>query len=57
MKKILIITLYGNNNFGNKLQNYALQEYLKNLNDSFVIFTQKIFFSLRHSADFSDLKI
>lgn len=42
MKKILIITLYGNNNFGNKLQNYALQEYLKNLNDSFVIFTQKI---------------
>lgn len=28
-KKILIISLYGNNNYGNKLQNYALQEVLK----------------------------
>ena len=28
-KKVAIITLYGNNNYGNKLQNYALQEYLK----------------------------
>ncbi len=26
---VAIITLYGNNNYGNKLQNYALQEYLK----------------------------
>lgn len=31
-KKILIITLYGNFNFGNKLQNYALQDKLKSLN-------------------------
>ena len=31
MKKVLIITLYGNFNFGNKLQNYALQEKLKSL--------------------------
>lgn len=30
-KKILIITLYGNFNFGNKLQNYALQEKIKSL--------------------------
>lgn len=29
MKRIGIITLNGNYNFGNKLQNYALQEYLK----------------------------
>ena len=28
MKKVGIITLYGNENFGNKLQNYALQEIL-----------------------------
>lgn len=32
MKNIKIITLYGNENFGNKLQNFALQEYLKRLN-------------------------
>lgn len=29
--KIGIVTLYGNNNYGNKLQNYALQEILKEL--------------------------
>lgn len=29
MKKIGIITIYDNNNFGNRLQNYALQEVLK----------------------------
>ena len=29
MKKVAIITLYGNSNFGNKLQNYAVQETLK----------------------------
>lgn len=32
MKKINIVTLYGNSNFGNKLQNYALQEVCENLN-------------------------
>ena len=31
-KKICIVTLYGNNNYGNKLQNYALQEKLKSYN-------------------------
>ena len=31
-KKILIISLYGNNNYGNKLQNYSLQEVLKSYN-------------------------
>lgn len=31
MKKIGIVTPYGNNNFGNKLQNYALQETLKKM--------------------------
>lgn len=37
--KILIVTLYGNNNFGNKLQNYALQEYLKKINKNNEVFT------------------
>lgn len=32
MKKSLIITLYGNFNYGNKLQNYAVQEFLKEYN-------------------------
>ena len=32
MKQVAIITLYGNNNFGNKLQNYAVQESLKKFN-------------------------
>ena len=32
LKKIGIITLYGNFNYGNRLQNYALQEVLKSLN-------------------------
>lgn len=31
MKKIGIITIYDNNNYGNRLQNYALQETLKEL--------------------------
>ena len=31
MKKVGIITLYGNSNYGNKLQNYALQEVIKKL--------------------------
>lgn len=42
MKKILIITLFGNSNFGNKLQNYALQEYLTKMNNNFEISTQII---------------
>ncbi len=32
MKKVLIITLSGNNNFGNKLQNYALSKILEKEN-------------------------
>lgn len=32
MKKAAIISLYGNSNFGNKLQNYAVQEVLKKYN-------------------------
>lgn len=32
MKKILIVTLYGNFNYGNKLQNYAVQEIFKEMN-------------------------
>ena len=29
MKKAAIVSLYGNNNYGNKLQNYAVQEVIK----------------------------
>lgn len=32
MKKVGIITMYDNNNFGNRLQNYAVQESLRKLN-------------------------
>ena len=42
MKKILIITLYSNNNFGNKLQNYALQEYITSLDSNVEVTTQRI---------------
>lgn len=31
MKKIGIVTIYDNNNYGNRLQNYALQQYLVSL--------------------------
>lgn len=31
MKKVAIITIYDNYNFGNRLQNYALQQVIKNL--------------------------
>ena len=40
MKKILLITLYGESNFGNRLQNYALQTVLKDIGfsaDSLVV--------------------
>ncbi len=39
--KIGIITLYGNNNFGNKLQNYALQEYLSKIDHRITVKTLK----------------
>lgn len=32
MKKVAIITIDDNNNYGNRLQNYALQEFLKKMN-------------------------
>lgn len=37
MKKIGIISLYGNTNYGNKLQNYAVQHFFKTLGLSAVI--------------------
>ncbi len=44
-KKIGIITLYGNNNFGNKLQNYALVKYLSGMNFevSTILFKENIY--------------
>lgn len=44
MKKIAIITLYGNNNFGNKLQNYASQLILNKLGFYVVTIRNKISF-------------
>ena len=39
MKKIGIVTLYGNYNLGNKLQNYAVEQIYRNLGfDSYTIF-------------------
>lgn len=37
--KIGIITLNGNRNYGNKLQNYALQKFLKSLSDKIEVDT------------------
>ena len=42
MKKVLIISLYGNYNFGNKLQNYALSTAIKNLDDNILISQLKV---------------
>ena len=42
MKKVLIYTLYGNVNYGNKLQNYAVQSVLsKNNCDAYTVITRK----------------
>ena len=30
MKKLAIVTIYDNNNYGNRLQNFAVQEYISN---------------------------
>ena len=37
--KIGIITLNGNRNYGNKLQNYALQKFLNDLSDKIDVYT------------------
>ena len=42
MKKALIITLYGNDNYGNKLQNYALQQSIKKIDDAIDVTTIKV---------------
>ncbi len=42
MKKVLIITLFSDNNFGNKLQNYALQQTIIKLDSNILVRTQKI---------------
>lgn len=47
MKKVGIITLNGNFNYGNRLQNYALQQVLKNLN----VFSETIIFDDTHSVN------
>ena len=44
MKKIAIITLYGNNNFGNKLQNYATQVILEKMGYEVTTIRNKITF-------------
>lgn len=44
MKKISIITIYDENNFGNRLQNYAVQEIAKKLNNEVI--------SVRYQRDY-----
>ena len=41
MKKVCIITLYGNWNYGNKLQNYALQTTIEKLGYEFTSLKNK----------------
>ena len=41
MKKIGIITINDNDNYGNRLQNYAVQEILKKLNIKPITITRK----------------
>ncbi len=41
-KSFLIITLYGNSNYGNKLQNYALQETICKIDKDCIVKTAKI---------------
>lgn len=46
-KKILIMTLFGNFNYGNKFQNYAMQEVLKKYNlDVYTLNTQRFWGSV-----------
>ena len=43
MRKALIVTLYGNHNYGNKFQNFAMQEVLNKYNyDAYTLNMQKI---------------
>ena len=53
MKKVLIVTLFGNYNYGNKFQNYAMQEVLKKYQlDVCTLDTQKIFQSTYEKVSF-----
>ena len=52
-KNALIITLYGNFNFGNKLQNYALQEKIKD----FGFNVQTLAIKYRYDSIFKNIKV
>lgn len=43
IKKIGIITIYDNNNYGNRLQNYGLQETIKKCNYDIITFQNKMY--------------
>ena len=45
MKKVSNITIYDNNNYGNRLQNYALQTYLQNLGLDLITFKNNKYFN------------
>lgn len=49
MKKIGIITIIDNNNYGNRLQNYALQNFLKNMNQEVYTLRNDRWSNNRHS--------
>lgn len=50
MKKVAIVTLYGNDNYGNKLQNYALQLTIEKLN--FEVLTLKNINNCKNNFEF-----
>ena len=59
MNKVGIITLYGNTNYGNKLQNYAVQETLKKmgLDPETIIYIGKNEHNLKLEKNFNKAKI
>jgi len=47
MKKVGIVTIIDNNNYGNRLQNYALAKYLNKLNVKAITLKNEKFFNHR----------
>ncbi len=56
MKKACIITLYGNSNYGNKLQNYAVQELIKKKNIDVYTIENDIYYNNKKNILFKFLK-
>lgn len=54
MKKVGILTINDYNNYGNRLQNYALQEFLKNLDVEVETIVNTTEFNVNKESDFKD---